>query len=251
MSPITGGNHAQNDFCSFRSRSSRWLRGCPIRGDYHTAVNDRLRTGPVVSRVPSLSGVPRRADVLRAGVVRLHQLQARTPAWLVNGQASLAPFFGGARFFIFRGTIDEMQKEIKTLIELGEEAGRFVETLAPKGADATLVTLSGELGAGKTAFVKAVAHALGVEDVVTSPTFVLEKIYSLSNNSFKRLVHIDAYRLEKGADLAPLGFDELMQDAGNLILLEWPEKVADALPIPAVCISIVSNSDDSRMITYG
>lgn len=146
-----------------------------------------------------------------------------------------------------------MQKEIKTLVELEEEAGKFVETLAPKGADATLVTLSGELGAGKTAFVKAIAHALGVEDVVTSPTFVLEKIYKLGHrmSKFERLIHVDAYRLEKGADLAPLGFDELMQDAGNLILLEWPEKVADALPIPAVRISIVSNSDDSRMITYG
>ena len=115
----------------------------------------------------------------------------------------------------------------------------------------TLVTLSGELGAGKTAFTKTVAHALGVEEIVTSHTFVLEKNYPLSGQLFKRLIHIDAYRLEKGEDLAPLGFDELMQDSGNLILLEWPEKVARALPEPSVKISIIANPDGSRIISYG
>jgi len=85
---------------------------------------------------------------------------------------------------------------------------------------------------------------------VTSPTFVLEKIYLLNGRQFKRLIHIDAYRLEKAGDLAPLGFDELVQDAGNLILLEWPEKVSDALPIPAVRISFVAHTDGSRTITY-
>lgn len=143
-----------------------------------------------------------------------------------------------------------MEKEVRTLAELEAEAGRFVRGLAPADAQATLVTLSGELGAGKTALVKDAAKFLGVEEIVTSPTFVLEKIYLLNEQKFKRLIHIDAYRLEKGADLAPLGFDELMQDAGNIILLEWPEKVADALPSPAVKISIVANPDGSRTISY-
>jgi len=144
-----------------------------------------------------------------------------------------------------------MEKEIKSLAELEEEGKRFISTLAPKGVGSTLVTLSGELGAGKTAFTKTVAHALGVEEIVTSPTFVLEKNYPLSGQLFKRLIHIDAYRLEKGEDLAPLGFDELMQDSGNLILLEWPEKVARALPEPSVKISIIANPDGSRIISYG
>ncbi|MDP2655215.1 MAG: tRNA (adenosine(37)-N6)-threonylcarbamoyltransferase complex ATPase subunit type 1 TsaE [bacterium] len=144
-----------------------------------------------------------------------------------------------------------MQKEIKTLAELEEEAKSFVGRLIPKSGGAVLVTLSGELGAGKTAFTKSVARALGVEEVVTSPTFVLEKIYLLSEQSFKRFIHIDAYRLEKGADLVPLGFDELMQDTENLILLEWPEKVADALPIPAVNIAFTVQPDGSRILSYG
>ncbi|GEM_PF-238368 len=172
-----------------------------------------------------------------------------------------APPHGDGRFLISGVQLVLMQKQIKTLAELEEEAVAFVKALAPKDASATLVTLSGELGAGKTAFTKALAHALGVEEVVTSPTFVLEKIYpirkledSRSNGAslqFKRLIHIDAYRLEKGADLAPLGFDELMSDACNLILLEWPEKVSDALLTPAMRISFVTNPDGSRTITYG
>ncbi len=145
-----------------------------------------------------------------------------------------------------------MQKTIHSLEELAEEANRFVNEITPATDGATLVTLSGELGAGKTAFIKAVAKALGIEEEITSPTFVLEKIYKLGTGAvFKRLVHIDAYRLEKDSDLAPLGFDELMQDEGNLILLEWPEKVAGALPVPTQHFLLVAEADGSRTMTYG
>lgn len=145
-----------------------------------------------------------------------------------------------------------MEKVIWTLSEFETEAARFADSLVPAIGGATLVVLSGELGAGKTAFTKAVAKTLGVEDIVNSPTFVLEKIYLLGGpaSKFKRLIHIDAYRLEKGSDLAPLGFDELMQNTSNLILLEWPEKVEDALPVPTVRISLVVQPDGSRIISY-
>jgi len=139
-----------------------------------------------------------------------------------------------------------------SLAEFEAEAARFALCLMPQRSTATLVTLTGNLGAGKTAYAKAVAKALGVAEVVTSPTFVLEKIYQLpQGRSFKRLVHIDAYRLEKGEELAPLGFDESMQDVGNLIVLEWPEKVASTLPEPTIKISIVPLPDNARQISYG
>lgn len=145
-----------------------------------------------------------------------------------------------------------MQKTIRDLAALQEEASSFVGMLVPRADSATLVTLSGELGAGKTAFTKMIASALGVEDTVTSPTFVLEKIYALpAGSAFERLIHIDAYRLEEGDDLAPLGFDTLMHDPKNLILLEWPEKVSDALPKPAMAISLTPNDDGSRTMIYG
>ena len=145
-----------------------------------------------------------------------------------------------------------MEKMVRTLGGLYTEAERFVATLAPPKDKATLVTLSGELGAGKTAFAKAIAKALGIEETVTSPTFVLEKIYILSSDKpFKRLIHIDAYRLDGGRDLAPLGFDELMQDPGNLVLLEWPERVANVLPPVAAAIAFTLNKDESRTLRYG
>ncbi len=134
---------------------------------------------------------------------------------------------------------------------LYQEAQDFIQTLAP-GERATLVTLSGELGAGKTTFTQALAKALGVTDSVTSPTFVLEKIYELPETApFQKLVHIDAYRLDGGHELSALGFSDLLQNPENLIVLEWPERVPDALPIPAISILITAENDGSRTLTYG
>jgi tRNA threonylcarbamoyladenosine biosynthesis protein TsaE len=94
-----------------------------------------------------------------------------------------------------------------------------------------LVTLSGELGAGKTSFTQGMAAALGIAGAVTSPTFVLEKLYELPEGAaFARLAHIDAYRLEGETTLTPLGFDDLYADPKNLIVLEWPERVSGQLP---------------------
>ncbi|MEJ0053700.1 MAG: tRNA (adenosine(37)-N6)-threonylcarbamoyltransferase complex ATPase subunit type 1 TsaE [bacterium] len=144
-----------------------------------------------------------------------------------------------------------MEKLLATLEDLEREAWELGAKLRPLADRATLVTLSGELGAGKTAFTKALAKALGVEESVTSPTFVLEKIYEPGNQVFKRLVHIDAYRLEGGAELGPLGFDAVMRDSGNLVVLEWPEKVADALPPATVSIRLEALQSGARKLTYG
>lgn len=143
-----------------------------------------------------------------------------------------------------------MEKEIPSLSALSGEAKEFVQNLTPKTAGATLVTLSGELGAGKTSFTQAIARELGVETSVTSPTFVLMKIYALNGSAFKRLVHIDAYRLQGGEDLRALGFDEVMQDAGNLVLLEWPEQVASGLPKADHAITLRVVSETTRTLSY-
>ena len=90
--------------------------------------------------------------------------------------------------------------KVQTFADFNTEATRFASSLEPSQQGAMLVTLSGELGAGKTAFTKAASRTLGVTETVNSPTFVLEKIYALpqfdghsvSFKSFKRLIHIDA-----------------------------------------------------------
>lgn len=144
-----------------------------------------------------------------------------------------------------------MEKELHSLEELSTEAEALVARLTPKEDRATLITLSGELGAGKTSFTQALAKALGIEDHVTSPTFVLEKIYALPERKhFTRLAHIDAYRLKSGTELSPLGFGALMQEPNTLIVLEWPEMVKDTLPSADVSITLVVRDDESRTISY-
>lgn len=150
------------------------------------------------------------------------------------------------------GTIRGMRpsRTIQNLEDLETEARGFVAMLYPNQDGATLVTLSGDLGAGKTTFTQAVAKALGVGEAVTSPTFVLAKSYDLKGQAFTRLVHIDAYRLTQGKDLKALDFVRTLEDAHTLVLLEWPEMVGDGLPTADVAITLKVLSDTEREISY-
>ena len=105
-----------------------------------------------------------------------------------------------------------------------------MKSLVPHADRAVVVGLYGNLGAGKTTLTQSIATALGVVDTVTSPTFVIEKIYELTNRKFTHLIHIDAYRLEKSKELLHLGWKDIISDPHNLILIEWPERVADIMP---------------------
>lgn len=125
---------------------------------------------------------------------------------------------------------------------------RFAATLGPRGAEATIVALSGELGAGKTTFVQGIAAALGVTETVSSPTFVIEKVYTLEGQPFEHLIHIDAYRLKGAEELRHLGWDEKAADPHNLILVEWPERVQELIPLHAIRIRFDFDGD-GRIIT--
>lgn len=145
-----------------------------------------------------------------------------------------------------------MERKLESVDEVSAFAKELLQGLRPKADRATLITLSGELGAGKTTLTQAIAKHLGVEEHVTSPTFVLMKIYALPEEApFRRLVHIDAYRLSGGKDLAPLGLDEILQDASNLVLIEWPEQVEDGLESADQHVSIRVHEDATRTVTYG
>lgn len=144
-----------------------------------------------------------------------------------------------------------MHATTHSLEEFNEEAARFITELLPRPGNATVVTLSGELGAGKTTFVQAVAKALGVAESVTSPTFVLEKIYQLEGREFSHLIHIDAYRLKGAQELEALGWKELLADTGNLIVLEWPERVAETIPEDAIRIRFDIHGDERTISING
>ncbi len=139
-----------------------------------------------------------------------------------------------------------------------EETAAYAQLVAAdvlqKGRDeemAMVLALTGALGAGKTTFTKAFVAACGVQETVTSPTFVIEKRYALSNQPFLRLIHIDAYRLESAHELESIGFRSLLNDSSTLIVLEWPEKVAELVPSSARWIRFAHVSESERAITYG
>lgn len=103
-----------------------------------------------------------------------------------------------------------------------------------KGESATVIALSGDLGAGKTSLTQALARELGVAGNVISPTFVIMKRYDLPRaecaRGFRTLIHIDAYRLDSGKELEKLGWAEILSEPSNLVLIEWPERVKEIIP---------------------
>lgn len=119
--------------------------------------------------------------------------------------------------------------------DVDNTARDFLKTLENETSSthATIIGLSGDLGSGKTTFTQAVARALNIKEYITSPTFVIEKIYNISptaKSRFTRLVHIDAYRLESPQELVAIDFLKIIAEPTNLIFIEWPERLGDLLP---------------------
>ena len=138
------------------------------------------------------------------------------------------------------------------LVELPEYVRnvRAMIKLLPQTGAATTVWLIGDLGTGKTTFVQHMAREMEVQEDVQSPTYVLMKSYTLPNNRtqfgtvrrYNKLVHIDAYRLNDAKEFAALMPEQFLQDPQTLVLIEWPERVADALPAPDLTVTFTSEN---------
>lgn len=142
-----------------------------------------------------------------------------------------------------------------TIANLPAFVRQVLGRLQPKNGTATVIALSGELGAGKTTFVKSLARELGVTETVQSPTYVLMKKYeipqgqgdtltltpSLSKASpFKKLIHIDLYRLEMPQEVAALKLEQYVGDPAVMMLIEWPERASSLLPAPDLTLTFSS-----------
>ncbi len=137
-----------------------------------------------------------------------------------------------------------------------EDTGKFARAVkawlvARPGMRGTadIIALQGNLGAGKTHFVKALARAFELSDLITSPTFVIEKIYYMEGQVFTNLIHIDAYRLESDVELHAIGWHEAATDPQNLICIEWPERVGLAVPERALWLSFEVTGETERKIS--
>jgi tRNA threonylcarbamoyladenosine biosynthesis protein TsaE len=143
-----------------------------------------------------------------------------------------------------------MKPHVVDVKGLNTLACELAPRIQPKNDGATVVALAGDLGAGKTTFARAIARNFGIEEEVTSPTYVIEKIYIPTKGQFSRFIHIDAYRLHGAHDLDVLGWKDLLQEPDNLILIEWPEKVVGAIPADAFQISLLYIDENKRAITH-
>lgn len=126
------------------------------------------------------------------------------------------------------------------------DTARFARDFAATLRPGDCVALDGELGAGKTTFVRAVVEALGGDGShVSSPTFVLLHVYKTPRFD---VFHLDAYRVHGSDDFAAIGFDELLEQNG-IVFVEWPSRVSGALPPDARRIRIEHTGESTRRFT--
>ena len=129
-----------------------------------------------------------------------------------------------------------MKHLIKNEKELENTAENLIDRLNDQNhKSAQIIALYGNLGAGKTTFTKEIANYLKILEKITSPTFNILKTFEIKNPEnknikFKKLIHIDTYRLDLPEELERLGFLDLINDSENLIVIEWPEIVEEILP---------------------
>ncbi len=140
----------------------------------------------------------------------------------------------------------------KNLADTRVVAETFLQSLIPQST-ATVLTLSGDLGTGKTTFTKELGNLLGIpKNEITSPTFVIMNFYKLQANTYKlsftHLIHIDAYRLEKEDELIHLGWRDIVSNPENLIVIEWPEMVKGLIPSNARKINLNHIDAETREI---
>ncbi len=142
-----------------------------------------------------------------------------------------------------------MKQTLKSLKDTQEIAVKILQEALLKKDRPIVFALKGELGAGKTTFTKILAKELGIEGVVTSPTFLLMKVYeAVDSKDVKRLVHIDAYRIKETEELISLGFEDILRDKNNLIIIEWPEKLEEHLPQNTLYIEFKIIKEEERKI---
>lgn len=162
-----------------------------------------------------------------------------------NGERLRSPFS-----FLVYNQLNNMEIIAKNLKETEKLAADFIKKVLkePDKKEATVILLEGELGAGKTAFTKATAKTLGINDVVRSPTFIIQKIYSLKSKKYNQLIHIDAYRFEEAREVKILGLEALFKNSRNLIVIEWPENISEILPKNAHRVSFTFIDESKRKI---
>ena len=135
-----------------------------------------------------------------------------------------------------------MEIRISDLDNIRTAAQEFIKNIG----EARVFAFYGKMGAGKTTFVKAVCEELGVEDVITSPTFAIINEYTADEQI---IYHFDFYRIKKIEEVYDMGYEDYFY-SGALCFIEWPELIEEILSDDAVRVSITEQSDGSRLVKF-
>jgi len=135
-----------------------------------------------------------------------------------------------------------MNIEVNSLKELSSAA----EELLNFAGKEKIFVFEGEMGAGKTTFIKALCEKLGVTDLVNSPTFSIVNEYHAADSI---IYHFDFYRIKNLQEAFDIGYEEYFY-SGNLCLIEWPELVQELLPASYVKVEIMTLSPDKRAFSF-
>ena len=137
-----------------------------------------------------------------------------------------------------------MEIKITSLNDIDNAAKAFVEAMDQN----TVFAFYGKMGAGKTTFIKAVCEALGVTEVVNSPTFSIVNEYR-SETPGELIYHFDFYRIKKIDEVYDMGYEDYFY-SGAVCFIEWPELIEELLPGEAVKVEIAEQEDGSRIVKF-
>ena len=137
-----------------------------------------------------------------------------------------------------------MEIRINSLTEINDAAKQFIAAMG----DSKVFAFYGKMGAGKTTFVKAVCEALGVEDVITSPTFAIVNEYQ-SATTGESIYHFDFYRIKKLEEVYDMGYEDYFY-SGCRCFLEWPELIEELLPEDACKVTIEETANGARVVRF-
>ncbi len=131
-----------------------------------------------------------------------------------------------------------------------EETQELGFNFAKKISDISILALHGDLGSGKTTFIQGLAKGLGINKKIISPTFIIMRSYKVPV-IFKKshFYHVDLYRVNSEDDVRELGLIELINDSGNIIAIEWPEKILELLPEKRLDLHFTYIDENKRKIT--
>ena len=137
-----------------------------------------------------------------------------------------------------------MEIKINSLADINEAAKQFIENMG----DGKVFAFYGKMGAGKTTFIKAICEELGVDDVITSPTFAIVNEYQ-SATTGDSIYHFDFYRIKKLEEVYDMGYEDYFY-SGSLCFLEWPELIDALLPDDATKVTIEATDDGGRVVKF-